>query len=143
MRHATLAALALLALVACTTAGLTAAARPLEGGEWRLVELRGQPVPTLDVEAQPFLRFDVDSGRVTGNTGCNLLTGPFTRSDTTLSFGALVTTKRACMEDERNTRESDFLGALQATQRYAIDGDTLTLLNTAGPVARLVPRATS
>lgn len=139
MRPVLLALVAALALAACSTVGRTADARSLDG-EWRLVELRGQPVPPLDPEAQPFLRFERDSSRVTGNTGCNLLSGPFSRAGTELGFGPVITTKRACLDESRNQREAELLGALQATRGFTVERDTLTLTGGAGRLARLVRR---
>ena len=130
-----------LSLVACTTAGVRDGAPPLANREWRLVELNGRPSVTTGDANDPFLRFAVDSSRVTGNTGCNLLTGPFTLAGESLRFGALITTQRACVEQARNQQEVEFSGALSATMRYTVSGDTLTLFGASGPVARLVARA--
>jgi heat shock protein HslJ len=128
-------------LAACSTASVRDDARPLANRDWRLVELNGRPAVTAGNANDPFLRFAVDSSRVTGNTGCNLLTGPFTLTGESLRFGALISTKRACVEQERNQQEGDFSAALSATMRYAVSGDTLTLFGASGPVARLVARA--
>lgn len=126
-------------LAACASAGTPGANRPLDGTDWRLVELTGSPVaPGAASSEEPFLRFDADSGRVTGNTGCNLLSGPFTRDGATLSFGALITTKRACVDESRNQRERDFLAALERTRTHAVQRDTLVLSGDGGGVlARL------
>ncbi len=132
--------IAILAMAACTTMGNRDASAPFADKEWRLVELNGRPALTTGTANDPFLRFAVDSGRVTGNTGCNLLTGPFTHGGESLKFGALVTTKRACTEEERNRQEVDFSAALSATQRYAVSRDTMTLFGADGPLARLVAR---
>jgi hypothetical protein len=47
----------------------------------------------------------------------------------------------ACLEESRMAVERDLLGALQATRRHAVTGDTLALLGddaAASPLARLV-----
>jgi len=135
------ALLVVLSLAACTTAGVRDGAPPLANREWRLVELNGRPAVTAGDANDPFLRFAVDSSRVTGNTGCNLLAGPFTLAGESLRFGALITTKRACVEQARNQQEVEFSAALGATTRYTVSGDTLTLFGASGPVAQLVARA--
>jgi heat shock protein HslJ len=44
----------------------------------------------------------------------------------------------ACVEDDRMSQEARFLGALQLADRYAISGDTLTLVAGAEVVAKFV-----
>ena len=132
---------ALTALPACATSGSAVAGRPLDGVEWRLVHLPGSGgVPAAPADEAPYLRFDADSSRVGGNTGCNLLGGPYTRDGALLSFGPLVTTRRACIDPARNATEASFVNALQATRRWTIERDTLVLSSDTAPVARLVAR---
>ena len=113
---------------------------PLGDTHWRLVELNGRPAVPTEGEREAHLRFSDDSARVGGSTGCNRLTGPFTREGATLRFGPAVTTKMACLDPRLNEQEQAFVGALQSTQRYEIAADTLTLIGAAGPVARLEAR---
>lgn len=136
--HALAALLPLAALTACISAGTPGTNRPLDGTDWRLVEIAGSPAaPGAATGEQPFLRFDADSGRVTGNTGCNLLSGPFTRDGGALAFGPIVTTRRACLDEARNQREREFLSALERTRTHVVLRDTLTLSGDAGVLARL------
>jgi len=67
-----------------------------------------------------------DDGRVSGDTGCNLFSGPYTLSGSSISFGPLATTRRACLSDEANQQEQQFLAALHATTTYELVGDRLT-----------------
>ena len=128
----------LAALAACAIAGTPGTNRPLDGTDWQLVELTGSPIaPGASSGDEPFLRFDPDSGRVTGNTGCNLLSGSYTRDGASLTFGAIITTKRACLDELRNQRERDFLNALERTRTHAVLRDTLTLSGDDGVLARL------
>ena len=130
---------ALLAATACATAATPDAPMPLGDATWRLVELGGRPAVGA-ADDVPFLRFAVDSARVTGSTGCNSLAGPFTRDDTALRFGALASTRRACVDEARNAQERDLLAALAATARHTVHADTLTLLGADAPLARFVAR---
>ena len=127
---------ALVGLAACTTGRTNASTTPLENTTWRLVELGGQPALPGPNQSQAQLRFAGDSGRVVGSTGCNRLSGSYTRSGTTLRFGPAITTKMACVDPRLNEQEARFVAALEATERHEIQGDTLTLIGSAGPVAR-------
>ena len=147
MRLATLLCAAiLLPLAACaTTPGVQP--RTLAGTDWRLVELGGRAVADTGavgggIGSAPFLRFEGDSGRAGGATGCNRFGGPYTRDGDSLRFGALVATRAACMDPARQAREGDFLRALEATRRHAVTGDTLALFgDDAAPLARFTAAA--
>jgi putative lipoprotein len=130
------AGLVLAILFACTTTRTPPPASPLEDITWRLVELTGQPALPGPNQNTARLRFERDSSRVTGSTGCNRLTGPYTRDGASLRFGPAITTKMACADPRLNEQEQRFVAALQATERYQIERDTLTLLGSAGAVAR-------
>lgn len=84
-----------------------------------------------------YLQFAPDSGRVTGSGGCNRISGPFTRDGDRLQLGPIVSTRMACADGRLNQQEVEFLSALESTNRYAIAGDTLTLLRDDEPLARL------
>lgn len=112
---------------------------PLGDRDWRLTELHGQPaVPSEDSSRDAMLHFEADSGRVYGSSGCNRLTGPYTSSGDTLTFGALASTRMACMDERVNQQENEFLAALGSTRSYRMSGDTLILVGESGPLARLV-----
>jgi len=53
-----------------------------------------------------------DDGRVSGNSGCNMFNGSYMLSGSSLSFGPLATTRRACVSEEANQQEQLFLAAL-------------------------------
>lgn len=110
----------------------------LENRDWRLTELRGQPaVPSTGMrEAQ--LQFSADSMRVTGSGGCNRIAGPYTRDGARLEFGPIISTKMACADARLNRQETDFLSALQSTNRHEIVADTLWLARDGERLARLV-----
>jgi heat shock protein HslJ len=83
-----------------------------------------------------------DDGRVSGNTGCNMFDGTYTLSGSSLSFGPLVTTRRACASEEANQQEQRFLAALEATTTYELAGDRLTLRNGDGAIQVQASRPT-
>lgn len=108
---------------------------PLTGTYWRLIELPGDEAIAVDPALRAHLVLDAEQGRVSGSSGCNRLAGTFTVEGEALSFGPLAGTRMACpppaMELERR-----FHAALASVTRYAIDGETLTLASSDGPVAR-------
>jgi heat shock protein HslJ len=128
MPRAQYLAIAMGVLSGCATAQHSGHDAALSSGEWRAIEISGQPVVSSDGARRPSLTFQPDSGRVTGSGGCNRLAGPFTQSGSSLTFGALAMTRMACVDAALNAQETAFAAALHDTDRYAIAGDTLTLL---------------
>ena len=127
----------LAALVACT-AGRAPAVVPLAGTYWRLIELNGKPALAA-AEHRADLQFARgDSARVSGSSGCNRFTGSFTHHGADLRFEQMASTNMACIDERVSEQEYAFLTALGATERYAVAGDTLTLLGSSGPLARFV-----
>lgn len=115
-----------------------AAADALRGRQWTLVELDGRAAVAGLGGETPHLRLRADSARVEGSTGCNTFFGPYARgSGDALRFGPLASTRRACADAEPAAQEARFVAALEATRRHALRGDTLVLLDDAGPRLRL------
>jgi putative lipoprotein len=127
--------LALGTQLACAASSSSANPTPLEGTTWQLIEVNGRPVASAG-ERSAHLQFGPDSGRVVGSTGCNRLTGTYSRDGATLRFGPAATTRMACLDSQRNDQERDLLEALQATERHEIAGNTLALHSSARVVAR-------
>lgn len=101
---------------------------------WKLVELNGQPVPTLDRE--PYLILKDADGRVNGFGGCNGFSGGYTLDPATLriSFGQVVSTQMACAQGMEV--EQAFHEVLRKADNYSLAGDHLTLNR-----ARMAPLA--
>ena len=139
------ALVAALAVIACarTTSDDAApsgedagASGSLTGVEWQLVALGSDSVIS-GASGIPTIRFTAaDSMRVGGNTGCNSMGGTYETSGSTLRFGPLITTKRACADSAANAQEVQFVGALQRVDGFRIEGDRLVLLAGSEPVAR-------
>ena len=128
-----------IALAACAgqqAAGGGSAPEELGGTSWRLTELYGRS-PVLVPGGAPTLDFDAGEPRASGNGGCNQFSGPFTQNGTSLRFGALVSTRRACADPAATSQEAAYLRALQASTSFSISGDRLVLFVDAQPVARL------
>ena len=120
-------------------AGMGPAADTSLGGiRWMLVEVVGAAARSATPERAAYLELSPSEGRATGNTTCNRFSGPYSLSGDSLGFGALISTKMACVDSALNAQEVAFLGALQTTRRWRMAGDTLVLAGESGDLARLV-----
>ena len=116
-----------------------APAAALEGTEWRLVDIGGQPSPAgADSTRHPGFTLLADGRKVQGSAGCNRMTGTYQLDGQKLKFGPLATTRMACPAMQTETA---FLKALAATTRYEVSGSSLTLYGADTAVARLEPAA--
>ncbi len=103
--------------VADTTGGMT----PLAGTKWQLLDVLGDAIAP---DTRPTLEFS-DDGRVSGNATCNNFSGPVTLSGTTLKFGPLAATKKACVDEAANAQEVKYLAALGDAESFRVEGTTL------------------
>lgn len=112
-----------------SASGSVSEARDLVGPRWRLVELEGQPALTGGGAREAHLVFSRADGadRVGGATGCNSMGGSYHLDGERIHFGELISTKMACVEEDRMRQEARFVGALERADRYAVSGDTLIL----------------
>ena len=106
---------------------------PLEGTEWRLVEMPGAPDPPAGARAT--LLLEHGGGTVRGSTGCNSFDGAWEIAGTRLSLGLGALGTAACPEALARL-EADYLEALRRAGSYRLRGDTLELLGAEGVVAR-------
>ena len=121
MRAAGLAALAcaaLLALGACGDGSSQDAPAALAGTQW---ELDGAGNGAVSV----YLMFG-DEERVSGSDGCNDFSGPYEADGSSLRFGPLASTQRACVGTAQQvaTKVSQ---ALAGTRSYAVRSGALVL----------------
>ena len=110
-----------LLLPACVRAG------DLTGTSWRLEDLAGRGL-VQRVEAT--LEF-TEPGFASGDGSCNRFRGPVTITGETIRFGALMSTKRACVDEAANAQETEYLAALGAAERWEIR-DGLLYIHAAG-----------
>lgn len=102
---------------------------------WKLVELNGQPVPTL--EREPYLILKAEDGRVNGFGGCNGFTGSYELDETTsrIRFDQIASTMMACTSGM--DVEKAFHELLRTVDNYSLNGEHLTLNRTRmAPLAR-------
>jgi heat shock protein HslJ len=130
------AAIATLALAACSTSDTTSSGR-LEGTAWRAESIEGKPA--IDVEHPSTLRF-FDRQLAGGSLGCNAYSTTYFTDSGGLRFGEIAPTRKMCPSPAME-QESRFSAALQATRNARVDEKgALVLLDTQGsPRARLLP----
>lgn len=99
----------------------------LDGSEWALVSMAG----VAPVAGSSFtLKFE--QGNATGSGGCNQYRGPYTASGSSLTFGMIAATKRACIESERNAQETAYFDALSRVKSFEGTADRLVLKDSGG-----------
>ncbi len=89
-----------------------------------------------DAKQQPRLEF-VRDGRLTGYTGCNRLSGAWRVEDGAVRFGALATTKRACLGPAGDA-EKRLLAALGERSRVSVERGKLVIQGAGGERVELV-----
>ncbi len=128
---ATLVAAALL-LAACDLLPSNGPAGEL-AGEWRLVggAHHGEPIP---IPADAPITMTIDGVEVSGRAACNLYDGDVTLDDERITFSAMSTTEMGCDQPVMDA-ESAYLAALADVERWARDGERLTLASDAVELA--------
>jgi heat shock protein HslJ len=115
----------------------------LVGRTWRVTGVNNgkDAVVSLVSGTQVSMMFGADN-RISGNATCNTYIGPYTLSGSSISFGALVTTRRACEPEAANEQEQQFLVALNNTTTYELNGDRLTFRDNVGAIQLTAVRPT-
>jgi heat shock protein HslJ len=102
----------------------------LNGTQWVLVALDGEPPLT---GTAPSAEFSAD--QISGSAGCNTYFGTYEVSGDELSIGAVAVTEMWCMEPEGvMDQEQAFLAALASVVDYRLAGERLVLLDETGGV---------
>jgi heat shock protein HslJ len=128
-------------LAACASASTSgggearALLEDLVATEWVAESLDGTPVAP---EVRSTLKFEA-ADRVSGDGGCNRMAGPVRVEGTSIRFGPLAMTRRACAEPAMQ-QEQRYARALERARAVRRDGGALILADEAGAVlARLLP----
>lgn len=97
-------------------------------GAWTLTTIAGRAAlrgTTLTLE----------SGKASGNSGCNSYNGPYTLAGSTLGVTSVTRTERACVDGAKMDQETEFFAMLESSTKAARKGAQLTLT---GPKGELV-----
>ncbi len=104
-------------------------------GPWQVTKIYSDRVTNTDCR----LIFDVNEGRINGDTGCNMLMGELRRERNeaqSLSFSGLATTRRAC--PDLKLEQSLLIALEEVTNVRHGQGNSIELLNSQGvPIIHL------
>jgi uncharacterized lipoprotein NlpE involved in copper resistance len=118
-----------------TTANACGGAPMLQGTEWQLVELDGQPTPQSNVR----VTLAADGRRAAGFSGCNRFAGAYELDGAVLRFAQLAGTRMACVAPAMEL-EGRVLKMFGTVTSQRIDGERLLLLAADGSItARFEP----
>lgn len=87
---------------------------------WRLTKFDGKVIDSTTFARTPELRFWVGS-KITGNDGCNLITGTYSVQGDKILFGNMAGTRMACL----NTNYENYTKFLNRTDKYKIESNKL------------------
>ncbi len=94
----------------------------LTDSRWELLSLNGEaPLPGKLITLT--LYWD----ELSGDSGCNSYGANYTAKNGVFTISPVMSTFRACIEDEFNAQEMAYLTALQSVTAYSLTADTLTL----------------
>jgi heat shock protein HslJ len=115
-----------------TGRNLTTDQRALSGTEWRLVSLGPAGGEAgLVAGTTVTLKFGED-GRASGSTGCNNYSGTYQVRGDTISFSRLISTRRACLDQNASQQEQRFISALESANRFRLTSNRLTIFSDRG-----------
>lgn len=95
---------------------------------WTLTAMQGPAQDLQDLGSVGVtLRFG-DDGRATGQGPCNGYSATVQAGGgSALTFGPVLSTKRACVDEGRNTLETEYFAALSSVSAYTLQGNQLQL----------------
>lgn len=102
----------------------------LEGTGWALQQL-AVDATLMDVPSDVAATLFLQDGQASGAAGCNTFSGDYTIDGDALAFGPMMSTMMIC-EGEKASTEASYLAGFPLVASYAVDGDTLSLLDASG-----------
>ncbi len=103
-------------------------------GDWVVINYFRPGAVTSPVPGST-LTANFDSGRISGDAGCNQFTGPYETDGTKIAIGPLASTRRACADPAVDEQESQYLAALELARTFSLAGGNLTLFRDGGTIA--------
>ncbi len=103
----------------------------LTGSRWEQVQPMDGSTDGINPEMRPALQLDENTGRFSGNDGCNRVMGSYQADMTSLKFGQMASTKMACIPGNDSVSRN-FADALSRTTAYRLESNYLILLDAAG-----------
>lgn len=106
--------------------------RALAGSDWRLVSFGPSGAEAgLIAGTSVTLKFGED-GRAGGSTGCNSYSGTYQVRGDMITFGRLISIKRACLDQNANQQEQRYLSALESASRFRLSSKRLMIFYSGG-----------
>ncbi len=102
-------------------------ATAVEGRVWIAEAIGGK-----DVDDGAKVTLKIEGGRVSGKAGCNAYGGPVEIHGDHIKFGALFSTKMACMGSGVMEQESRYLNSLQDATRGEVRNDGALVITAEG-----------
>jgi heat shock protein HslJ len=99
----------------------------LVGTQWMLVSYGTLGAETPVVEGSEVTLAFQEDGQAVGFGGCNSYGGPYVAEDGVLSFGEVVSTLVACLDEQVMEQEQQYFQALQTAGQYELAADRLTI----------------
>lgn len=118
-------AVILAGLQSCSCKKGTEAVTELSTGSWELKEIFGEPLDTGEFTKIPVLNFDKTEGRVSGNSGCNSMSGSYSIKEDKITFGPIAQTKMACP----GSGEGKFMTLFNSVQTFKLQANKLNLFD--------------
>ena len=139
MKYFFLACLAVCIMLSCSPSRNTVNVGNL-AGDWSLTLFpnSSKTLAELFTMKTPELQLSTDR-RVTGNTGCNRLTGSFSVNGDEFKFGPLASTKMGCPGYDENI----YTDALNRVNRFRLNADQLSLYQDSTLLMTFVKKAAS
>ncbi len=97
------------------------------GTIWRLIELDSQPVSLMKNEQRPYFLLNSKDKRLKGFGSCNSISGSYLVKGEVFLIKRLISTRMACPNGVE--METAFVRALDATETFRLESDTLKLLD--------------
>ena len=119
----------LLSIFSCSTID-----NSLEDRKWYLTEIEGDNNIIVINEKNPFIEFDFESSKISGNTSCNNFFMDYTIDNNNIHFGPIATTKMAC--PDVIDQEYRFLNALERIDSLEISNNVLFLYENEIPILK-------
>ncbi|MEP7146076.1 MAG: META domain-containing protein [bacterium] len=115
-------------LISCTSQNNNNAIRPnlsLENTRWVLRSLYDQKIFTPESGKEAYIIFTKQTNRAAGNAGCNTFFSSYKIIKNNIKLGPVARTRMFC-EQQMDT-ENNFIKALEAAEKFRIEGDRLYL----------------
>jgi len=91
--------------------------------KWKLIDVNGVAVQT----GKPYLEFDGQTNRFSGDGGCNSIAGAFKIDGPHIKFSQGISTQRACIDNDVEKLETEFFRGLNEVTSFQVQGETLRL----------------